>query len=1344
MLCLTLFVSSGVLPNVLLTSCEDNICRIWAQTPNLDPQHTHQSIDVDSSFAIGADFKFHIAAIIDPDNDIPLLPDVSRGQDVPLTIHWLNNKTWMYNAVIERNLSSYFEDRLTGNASVSRSSFDSLTAADYESVQLEVDVSDGSGVSCAPSSVPLKTLTVPTQRKGAISPAREAALQALKQSDVKYGSTRASIREEQEGASLRQSIGNVLKDWRRTSDMVFAVYPTDGSLLLWQLDHLDDLMPSLRLVHVSFSSRLPFSFPLEDAYSMSPELILLSHIEAFSVGHPVAQFSPLRKSSTRELGHHASNVSLARSSAFSSLQQLSFRSSMEEAYCSSPYPWLSLFSRHLDGSINLWHVELGDDPLRICCVVHRRRSAGHRFGTTKLVVHPTLPIVLTAAHIEDLSLSFSMSGSEEFQLVDSLSDIQSKTSELILWETRSVGSLAQHSALDQLAVVSSGQLSAFTSIAWIPAAVPSCDDLSNRLCGSLFLANEDGSSMLYFHLALVDAANLLYHSHWIKKEEVKHYRSTSLSMSSTDSDLDMGDEEKPAVVSLADVATVISTQSGHRPGCIIKLGLLDETSSRLFRFSSIVFLHVFCSSSFSPNVHRALQNQARMKNSILTKSVIGSQEFYIVAISSALQRSQAHLGDRLIRFHMWYVQVSPYAKPEEKSDKQESTGESAAQPAATQSSSDGTIPIPNVESVYLGAQELNLPSGVTLEHVTTIANKKQAFFYELVSKPALYLITTLFSDGQVMSWTCQLCSRRDDSKDRYFEWKEWPDKLSGIKSNASINVNGTVSCEAVAVSSPCCALLACGHRCTKSDCSDVVVSIWQCRSTGGASWMLADLITVDKIKGSLTEKKPRLALDWVSVEDGSFVLAVATQRGIMLLAECFRDNKRSSENSAETRFHSESWDCLRFIELDSDNVHSSSLGLAWTGTGTLILASQSELQVLSQWTKEAKSNTISVLSVLSKVPRQKDTHSMAYDGSMFEQAAAMTPMLIQYHPDQLLQLLSAGKLQRVRAILGNLVVCLRERTLGDESRQRKLSGTNLPRPRLGSLGKVLSLTVCPGEKAQTYECIESITPLSLTDLVLSDHTNFQTQEVNTTNNNSSTTTSDGRFIGDGQYESLFSRPSLTDEFIDGMCEGEEEQDDIDPIKPGHFSPQHSKWLANQLTRFQLPGLSNVDQIRLLAVAETVASTQGSFKGESSNPLPLLSSAAGAGYAQASGKDTSSVDDCGLRCLLSLHFYQCLLKSLPPTMRSKAAKQGLASSDFAWAFHSESEEELLSMVPALQRLNLSWADLRAVGIGWWVRSDDRLRRCVEKVCCKLVSWICDLIVRFFVVSKSPVSESSATS
>lgn len=58
--------------------------------------------------------------------------------------------------------------------------------------------------------------------------------------------------------------------------------------------------------------------------------------------------------------------------------------------------------------------------------------------------------------------------------------------------------------------------------------------------------------------------------------------------------------------------------------------------------------------------------------------------------------------------------------------------------------------------------------------------------------------------------------------------------------------------------------------------------------------------------------------------------------------------------------------------------------------------------------------------------------------------------------------------------------------------------------------------------------------------------------------------------------------------------------------------------------------------------------------------------------------------------------------------------GLSTGHFAWAFHSVAEEELLNMLPVMQKDDPTWSELRAMGVGWWVRNSHILRKCIEKV------------------------------
>ncbi|GFU53274.1 dmX-like protein 2 [Trichonephila clavipes] len=95
-------------------------------------------------------------------------------------------------------------------------------------------------------------------------------------------------------------------------------------------------------------------------------------------------------------------------------------------------------------------------------------------------------------------------------------------------------------------------------------------------------------------------------------------------------------------------------------------------------------------------------------------------------------------------------------------------------------------------------------------------------------------------------------------------------------------------------------------------------------------------------------------------------------------------------------------------------------------------------------------------------------------------------------------------------------------------------------------------------------------------------------------------------------------------------------------------------------------------------------------------------------------ESDSLDDCGLRFLLAVRHYVYLTLCLPLSQRAQLQNQGLGSHSLVWAFHSETQEELLQLVPCVQKGNVKWSELRELGVGWWVRSNTVLRRIMEKV------------------------------
>ena len=56
----------------------------------------------------------------------------------------------------------------------------------------------------------------------------------------------------------------------------------------------------------------------------------------------------------------------------------------------------------------------------------------------------------------------------------------------------------------------------------------------------------------------------------------------------------------------------------------------------------------------------------------------------------------------------------------------------------------------------------------------------------------------------------------------------------------------------------------------------------------------------------------------------------------------------------------------------------------------------------------------------------------------------------------------------------------------------------------------------------------------------------------------------------------------------------------------------------------------------------------------------------------------------------------LQRCLPLAQRKQLLKQGLSSSYLIWGFHSESEDELLQMIPSVSKGTPNWNELRELG------------------------------------------------
>ena len=307
-----------------------------------------------------------------------------------------------------------------------------------------------------------------------------------------------------------------------------------------------------------------------------------------------------------------------------------------------------------------------------------------------------------------------------------------------------------------------------------------------------------------------------------------------------------------------------------------------------------------------------------------------------------------------------------------------------------------------------------------------------------------------------------------------------------------------------------------------------------------------------------------------------------------------------------------------------------------------------------------------------------------------------------------MELLNSGKIRWVKAILSHLVKNISP-TTGHidsssprdwaKSRTLSLSANNMDR---SPSPKRSSTSAMPEEITLDYSEIRSVPPLPLWLLLAADKEKGSNAEAS------------------DEYNQLFNTDSnepesLTLDFsIDEDEMPRERRHSIAPEKQGlsYFGPRQSRLLSKLLTHTQLPGLTSLDQMHLLALADTVASCNLDLAEKFA--IDAAKTAMKETLNTSGETSLESLDDCGLRCLLAMKNHCYLKRCLPMGQRASLAKAGLNTSNIIWGFQSESEEELVSFVPSVQKGNPTWTELKELGVVWWVRSNTVLRKLVEKL------------------------------
>lgn len=205
-----------------------------------------------------------------------------------------------------------------------------------------------------------------------------------------------------------------------------------------------------------------------------------------------------------------------------------------------------------------------------------------------------------------------------------------------------------------------------------------------------------------------------------------------------------------------------------------------------------------------------------------------------------------------------------------------------------------------------------------------------------------------------------------------------------------------------------------------------------------------------------------------------------------------------------------------------------------------------------------------------------------------------------------------------------------------------------------------------------YTEITSVRPLPLFALIQAEIENPQQKSEKSTKDGNNTDSNN-------EYDSLFStnQKSQIDETLDEILgkssfNFNQMQKKQEKISLTDFGSKQARLLTKLLTHSHLPGLSSLDQMHLLALADAVAS----FNSKNEN-IKDESSVYCAEEKQMISSD--SLDDCGLRFILTMRQHVYLLCCLPLVQRKKLQMQGLSPCNLVWAFHSEGNSNLFCVL-----------------------------------------------------------------
>nr|XP_042903510.1 dmX-like protein 2 [Parasteatoda tepidariorum] len=928
------FMPKDSVANMLVTSCRDNICRIWVQTlmpedglvdlqqiesvacqnlrvqtqrhrrkimqrlkhmksfnqfkkhqasqftedphepiavlPSTYSVHDFHSFGIQGS-GVTPSLHFHLAGSINAETDIPLVPRLSGGRtkEPNFVVHWLNNKEMAFTHAAEHLLQDVSDKVLQlqrkNDLSHAEQENDKVENG-FKPVSLDRKVSH-------PKSESTENINEPLGSKVS-SPSASSSTSIATDTSISQAQSYS-------GDFIDRKIEKLLRDWHRSPDLLFSVYPVDGSFLVWLVDWLDEYNPgSFRQAQVSFASRIPNAIPLSDAATMSHHMYMYSPHAGLDLRLAIsaAVSEQMIKEKVEQKEEAAKQNAVQQQPSVDYVQWKRNVNKHLSQYCAlrSTTPTVCMLTKHSNGSLNLWHVSFADTSqyTQVLSIGHFRRVCGHRFRINDITCHPVLPLLLTTSHhnLPDKNQNDSGAASPTVptspcRCISQPMGFQSGfCSELILWKVEPVGPLSKSGGVTELARINSPETAAFANVAWIPTLLPSTTQGSISNSPSACFVASDGHQLRIYQ-AVIDARNLLAEISNSSRRNNTQDMSQSTSTSSG-----LGYRHS----TLQDAFKIVSEQSTSRPGCVIEL---DSISDATHDWQNTQLLHVFQEQLLSSCPMRRNRMAASSISFVqpdlqaivdLRHNSNFEEPFYLVILEKQDNRSV---------IHMWKIVIaSPFAAEDqdpnnfvymadsnlvqESDHSNQSSRSQTPEPAHDGSQAFSQASPLRITTVKVCTQVMPLPDDVEIVHASPAAGHlSSSNIYPACFAP--YLICTACSDYNVRFWKCEITDvEGSDTPD--YSWVEWEMMLN--KSSSSVRVPG----HPLYVSCAYSGRMACAFKHGKSFSRhnspnpekryvNIGVSIFECESTGGSEWVLEDTINLRNI--SLPLPKLNLNLD---------------------------------------------------------------------------------------------------------------------------------------------------------------------------------------------------------------------------------------------------------------------------------------------------------------------------------------------------------------------------------------------------------------------------------------------------------------------------------------------------